>query len=441
MSIEEQVLERISPDKEYRSFIEGIVDDLLKKMRSEAVKLGLEVEIMLVGSVAKDTYVLSPDIDIFILFPHQLPRDKLEKYGLELGKRVIDGQEKYAEHPYVHGEIQGLEIDLVPCYKLKDIVEMKSAVDRTPFHLEFVKKNLKPEQRDEVRLLKQFMKGVGVYGAEAKVEGFSGYLTELLIIKYGGFRTVLNNATQWTNGTTLWLEKKGRTKFKGHMVFYDPVDLKRNVASALSVDSYAIFIQACNDYLEEEKIEFFFPRERSPITMSEMEDMIALRGTSIVIASFDRPDIIDDNLYPQIRKTQEGLLSLLRERDFVIIDADFHVGDRISFVFELQDDVLSRCHRHVGPPVWMTHSKRFLDKWENSGLSPPFIDNGRWIVLAEREFTNALDLLAREAGKAALGSDFKQMEGYHVTGGNEVFAPGMEPVLSSLMDKRINWEI
>lgn len=441
MSIEEQVLGRISPDKEYRSFIEGIVDDLLKKMRSEAESMGLEIEIILVGSVAKDTYVLSPDIDIFMLFPQQLPRDTFVKNGLELGKRVIDGQEKYAEHPYIHGEIQGIGIDLVPCYKLEDISGIKSAVDRTPFHLEFVKKNLKPEQRNEVRLLKQFMKGVGVYGAEAKVEGFSGYLTELLIIKYGDFRSVLDNALKWTNGTTLWLEGKGRTKFKSHMVFYDPVDLKRNVASALSIDSYALFIQASKEYLEEERIEFFFPRERNPLSMSEMEDMIASRGTSIVIASFDRPDIIDDNLYPQIRKTQEGLLSLLREGDFVIIDSNFQAGDRIFFVFELEDDVLPRCRRHVGPPVWMSHSERFLDKWDNSGLSPPFIDEGRWIVLAEREFTNAVDLLVIEAGKAAVGSDFKQMKGYQVIGGNEVFAPGMEPVLTALMDKRMNWEI
>jgi tRNA nucleotidyltransferase (CCA-adding enzyme) len=35
------------------------------------------------------------------------------------------------------------------------------------------------------------MKGTGVYGAEAKVEGFSGYLTELLVINYGSFPKAL----------------------------------------------------------------------------------------------------------------------------------------------------------------------------------------------------------------------------------------------------------
>ena len=31
------------------------------------------------------------------------------------------------------------------------------------------------------------MQGIGVYGAEIKVGGFSGYLCELLVMKYGGF--------------------------------------------------------------------------------------------------------------------------------------------------------------------------------------------------------------------------------------------------------------
>jgi tRNA nucleotidyltransferase (CCA-adding enzyme) len=39
----------------------------------------------------------------------------------------------------------------------------------------------------EVRLLKKFMKGTGVYGAEIKIGGFSGYLCELLILKYRSF--------------------------------------------------------------------------------------------------------------------------------------------------------------------------------------------------------------------------------------------------------------
>ena len=42
-----------------------------------------------------------------------------------------------------------------------------------------------------MRLLKKFLKSVGVYGAEIATSGFSGYVTEILILKYGSFESVL----------------------------------------------------------------------------------------------------------------------------------------------------------------------------------------------------------------------------------------------------------
>jgi len=441
MSIESEVLDRISPDPEFRSRINGTVESIMRNIRSNAEELALDVGVLLVGSVAKDTYLVSTDIDLFVLFSKDLPRDLLEQRGLELGKRVIEGEEKYAEHPYVHGEFQGFDVDVVPCYDLEDASELKSAVDRTPFHMRYVVENLKPEQRNEVRLLKQFTKGVGVYGAEARVEGFSGYLTELLVMRYGDFRSVLESASGWIRGTTLWLEERGKTRFNDPLIFYDPIDLGRNVASALSVDSFALFIQACSEYLHSERIDFFFPREREPLSDDEIMWSISERGTSVVVAAFDRPDIIDDNLFPQARKTLEGLMNLLDEFDFVVVDSAFLVDDRVYFVFELENEVLPRCRRHVGPPVWMEHSERFLEKWATAGMSAPFIKGGRWIVLVQRKFPNALDLLESRVERTALGNEFKDLAGYIVAGGEEIFDSIYHGALSALIDKRKNWEV
>jgi len=441
MSIESEVLDKISPDPEFRSRINGTVESIMRSIRSNAEELALDVEVLLVGSVAKDTYLVSADIDLFILFSKDLPRDLLEQRGLELGKRVIEGEEKYAEHPYVHGECQGFDVDVVPCYDLEDASELKSAVDRTPFHMRYVVENLKPEQRNEVRLLKQFMKGVGVYGAEARVEGFSGYLTELLVMRYGDFRSVLESASGWIRGTTLWLEERGKTRFNDPFIFYDPIDPGRNVASALSVDSFALFIQACSEYLHSERIDFFFPRERKPLPDEEITWSISERGTSVVVAAFYRPDIIYDNLCPQVRKTCGGLMDRRGEFDFVVVDSAFLVDDRVYFVFELENEVLPRCRRHVGPPVWMEHSERFLEKWATAGMSAPFIKGGRWIVLVQREFPNALDLLESRVERTALGNEFKDLAGYIVAGGEEIFEPIFHGALSALIDKRKNWEV
>ena len=57
------------------------------------------------------------------------------------------------------------------------------AADKSPFHTEYVTNKLDEEKRDQVRLLKKFLKSLGIYGAEIAKNGFSGYVTEVLILK------------------------------------------------------------------------------------------------------------------------------------------------------------------------------------------------------------------------------------------------------------------
>jgi len=44
--------------------------------------------------------------------------------------------------------------------------------------------HLTPELRREARLLKKFAKGIGTYGAEIKIGGFSGMLIDSLVLYY-----------------------------------------------------------------------------------------------------------------------------------------------------------------------------------------------------------------------------------------------------------------
>ncbi|NIS30872.1 MAG: tRNA CCA-pyrophosphorylase, partial [Actinobacteria bacterium] len=55
--------------------------------------------------------------------------------------------------------------------------------DRTPFHAAYVEGRLNDELAAEVRVLKQLLEGIGVYGSDLKTRGFSGYLTELLVLE------------------------------------------------------------------------------------------------------------------------------------------------------------------------------------------------------------------------------------------------------------------
>ena len=143
------------------------------------------------GSVAKDTWLSeNPDIDIFMRLPTSIPRKNLGEVGLKIAKKAAEGYvqlERFAEHPYLEIVVEGYHADIVPCYDAKP-GEWQSATDRTPYHTDYINRTSQLKAlRGEVRLLKAFMQGIGVYGAEIKVGGFSGYLCELLIMNYGSF--------------------------------------------------------------------------------------------------------------------------------------------------------------------------------------------------------------------------------------------------------------
>jgi tRNA nucleotidyltransferase (CCA-adding enzyme) len=442
MTLERDVLDRISPSEDERREIDQRVRALLAVTAKEARKADPALGVLLVGSVAKDTFLKDPDLDVFILFPDSVPRERLESTGLGIGRKILDQhEERYAEHPYIHGSWEGLEVDMVPCYRIKDTTRLRSAVDRTPFHTAYVKGHLKEEQKDEVRLLKQFAKGIGAYGAEAKTQGFSGYLIELLVMRYGTFTEVLRVASGWRRGTVIQLEQDSNKRFTEPLVFLDPVDGNRNVASALSGHSLALFVHAARSYLRGPSERFFFPARREPLDLDRMEEMVQERGTGILLVRLDRPTIIDDNLYPQTRRTMDGLCSLLSSHDFKIVDRGFYVSTDIRFVIELESLDLPLGQRHGGPPAWVENSSAFLERWRREGLSRPYLENGHWAVIAPRSHTRAETLVRAKLHTAALGSNLRELAGLSVCSGSNVFTSEHRASLSSLLDKRLNWEV
>src|SRR5438552_17227255 len=107
-----------------------------------------------------------------------------------------------------------------------------SAVDRTPLHVDYVLGHVKQGQQNDVRLLKAWAEGIGVYGAEATVLGFSGYLCELLILKYASFRGVLDSSLSWRPGTVIVLEGPPARTSPEPLIVVDAAARIRNAAIA-----------------------------------------------------------------------------------------------------------------------------------------------------------------------------------------------------------------
>lgn len=440
MSLESDVLKAIKPTQAQDRKVSSVVEELSKKVDEVSLELGSHVETMLVGSVAKGTHLKDPDIDLFMLFPESTELKTLKEKGLSIGRKILKGREHYAQHPYVRGTYKGFQVDLVPCFRIRDTRKKMSAVDRTPFHTDFVKGNLKKGEADEVRLLKRFMKGIECYGAEARVQGFSGYLCELLVMRFGGFRQVLESASRWAVGEVLFLPDYEGKEFSDPLTFVDPVDSSRNVASAVSAETFIRFIQASREYLKAPDRKFFFPNERKPWNANTVRKVAGKRLENIVSITFPKLDLIDDIVYPQLRKSLSNISALLERADFEVEKTSVHVDELSHLMVELTSITLPEKRKHRGPPVNSENVKEFLAKWNSLGVSKPFVESGRWYVTVKRNYVRADDLLKAKISHVPLGKDIKAQGKFKIESGERLLTQGNLGALTHHIDERMPWE-
>ena len=439
MDLEQSVLERIVPHPDVVSSIRERADRLKSIVEDYIASHGIEVEARFAGSFSKGTFLSDPDLDLFLMFPDTVSEQEMRLIGLQAGEDILHGIRMFSDHPYTRGNFEGLDVDMVPCFHIDSTAHLKSAVDRTPFHTDFINSHIDDEGRNQIRLLKKFMKGIGTYGAEQDSRGFSGYLCELLVIRFGSFRGVLEAASHWRAGTVIAVKGSG-PEIIAPIVVYDPVDPKRNVASAVHLDTLSMFVFAARSYLAEPRMEFFFPNQRTPMSADELRETIEIHGSRLVTTIFDRPSAIEDNLHSQLWKTQTAFVKKLNDFGFGMLRAVHRMDDdKMTVVFEIERDVLPKTFRHEGPPVWV-NSDSFMEKWKNSPYGDPFIDDGRWRVLSERQYRTADDMLVGEAPMAGVGKELDL--GSMTALDHEGTLSAIDPLLlTELLDPKMPWEI
>ena len=420
------VRERVTPDEAEREALARVAADLVSRTEAAAADLPVEADVLRVGSTARDTWLAGDrDIDVFVRFPPDLAREALERYGLAVGHEVLpDGREEFAEHPYVVGEVEGFDVDLVPCYRLESATEIRSAVDRTPFHTRYVESALTPHLAGEVRVLKAFLSAHGLYGSDLRTEGFSGYLTELLVIEYGGFDGVCTAAADWHPPVELDPEGHGEATFDDPLVVIDPTDPERNVAAVLSETNVARFQHHARALLADPSVERFEPVEPEPLSEDELRSLLDRRGTTPLAIRFEVPDIVDDQLYPQLRRTLVGLVERLERHGFEPLRAEAVADDAALLLVECAVSSLPTVERHLGPPVHVrTHAEAFFEAYAEDGESfGPFVDGERYVVERPREFTRAEQLVEETLFDGPLGPDIERAlgSGYDLLVGGEV---------------------
>ena len=404
----EYIFKRYLPDSFEREKKERISREIIGNIKSKLEKMGVEAEPMLVGSQSRGTELKNSDLDIFIVFSTKYSKKEMEDAGMEIGFEIFpEGTAKYAEHPYVSGIMEGVKVDIVPCFRVEMNRKIISSVDRTPLHTQFMKNAMNDEMRKEAILLKLFMKRQGIYGSELKTSGFSGYVCELIILKFKRFNSFIEYVSN-LKGRLIIGDEDRTSKFNSPVVIIDPVDLGRNAAAAVNEGNLSILKIAAKFY-NLNPCNFFFTFDEKIDRINRVE-----RGTYMCLIRWKRPDIIDDILYPQLELSERNLKTLCETSGFHYINGYVNLdGENMEILIEMESGHLNRIEKREGPPVENQNSISFIRKYLNSDRRSrgPYVENGRVYFDLFRDETYFKDIFFKNIQKINFGHNINRLKG------------------------------
>ncbi len=405
--IANEVLKLVKPTEKEMKAATFYSNELMGRLKSVVPK---NVEIVLVGSVARGTQIRgSSDIDIFLLFPKSMEERKMEELGLKYGKGIVKkGQNesfiiKYAEHPYVKVLLKNENIaaDIVPAFKISNASEMGSAVDRTQLHNEFVNAKLSKKQRDDVRIMKTFLNANNIYGAEARIEGFSGYLCELLVYHYGSFINAIEHFSSTTvpvvidplnKGKDIQNIKELKSRFNKNIIVVDPTDRNRNVAANVSDASLARLMLVSRRFIREPKASAFMAKGYSDKESKEFISGIKRKtGLDLYLLVFNMPDITEDILWQQLKRLRNGMESVLEHEGFPSTISTQNISEKHGIICFMIRNAKRESVIVKGPSIFMESAcAAFLNSHSNA--MHILIENDRLFSVEKPRFATPKEL-------------------------------------------------
>jgi len=391
-------LSRLEPSEEQKERISRLVDRAVRELHHVVEESGLKPlvrEISIHGSFARDTWLPEDtDVDVFVLFDESLGLEELHKsvetLSTELAQRLgAELEVRFASHPYFIIKYRGVELELVPAYKVESPQRIKSAVDRTPFHTEYIISQISrnPALKRDIRLFKALLRRLNIYGAEIEVKGFSGYLAEVLIVHYGGLIPLLCAASKWIPWRVVIPETAYRLRGTAPLVVLDPVDPRRNAAAAVGVDQLSKLILFANVF------------KHCPAILCcvlegvEEETEYAPDENSIVLQLVKHPTLAPDALAGKLNRVLDAVTNTLRRNGFSVLrKLHLKLNEKHLLVLQLESLELPLWEKKVGPPVWHENVLRFLEKWA-SNKPAPFIEGDRVVAVAPRKNRNAIEII------------------------------------------------
>ena len=433
-----QALKKITPTQEEIALINDITENVKKLLIKQARKLNINyTTIEPQGSTGiKQTQLKNDfDIDLFIGLDYKqfqlnykgLSKTKLKKESkndfLKLCNNWIlpsltsheynNPRLLYAEHPYVtvdyfSNDIK-VKIDIVLYFDLASdyIIENGpiTAVDRSPWHGSFVKNKLNQNQKNDVRLLKQFFKSCHSYGDKSPVGkvGFIGYSAELLIYYFNNLNNLLINFNKLPAKPLDYFNRAEEKLRKiphfqnDFLIIIDPVDKNRNVASAISERAYKYCNKKISEFLDNPSVEFFDIKPIPEIDTSKKLDF-QFSHTYIVELQNDDKDIHytinRDKLYSlseSLKANGEREFSHVERFGKIICEIYFEDEiDQYNLAIYCEKPHISKTYNRRGPPIG---EKKHADNFKMK--NPDYFEKDAYLwVETTREYTDFYSFLS-----------------------------------------------
>lgn len=388
----------VAPSENEKAKLRTVTNKVLDLVRNAASKEGLDLTVQLGGSYAKDTWLPGAnDIDVFLKFPPKVDRKRFEQLSIKIGLKSMRQYKpslRYSEHPYVEAHVDGVRVNVVACYDVSR-GEWISAADRSPYHTSFVVTSFTDKLKSEARLLKRFARTIGVYGAEIAVEGVSGYVCEVLVLKYGTFLGVLKALSLLKIGEVISISEAKqdlRNIFHSPLVILDPVDSRRNLGTAISAEKLGRMSLAASAFLRNPDVSYF----KEPHGKSKLSHTDPAMLENIVVVVFRHNRRSEDILWGQLKRSLNSLRRQIELRGYSVLRGrcTSNNSNTSAFIFLLQGASLSNIQKKGGPSVFRHRdAAAFISKNYGSGKMLWVDEKANVHALQMRSYTLATENL------------------------------------------------
>jgi tRNA nucleotidyltransferase (CCA-adding enzyme) len=433
MKVLDQAKKISIPTEKEQEKIKKISEFALQLVKEQAAKHPEVIRVELGGSYAKGTWLSGEvDLDIFVKLKKDTDEKNFEVVGKEIGfssLRKFKPYVRYSEHPYVEAIIEGTRVNVVPCYDV-EAGQWKSAADRSSFHTKYILQSLDQSKKDEVRLLKKFLIGTGIYGAEIAKEGFGGYVAEVLVQHYGSFLGALEAASNFTQHQVIGSPTK---KFETPLIIIDPIDSNRNLGTAISAESVGKFILASRKFLKKPSLSFFRAKPRQLNRKN-------LQNTIIVRFNYKKrsPDIV----WGQIKRASNAVSGQLRLAGFDVLKSSAVTDERseAALLFLLRSLKIEKYMIKKGPDVFKRkESENYIAKNSKKTQLMWIDESAKILSLQERTYYDAKAFLQYLLRKNLSSSGIPRglvpdiRKGFKVLTGKQAVSKSIKKALSELI--------